>query len=231
MRLHRFFVSEPIDGRESVVFHDAGLAHQFRNVFRFTVGGQVILFDNSGYEYHAMISELQIDSVTFSIISKREGESDPSRELHLFFSMIKKDKFEWILEKGTELGVTTFCPIISDRSEKKNINLERAEKIIREASEQSGRTILPTIEEPKNLSDVLFQEFPCFAFDPKGDVFTVEHAQKYSPLGIFVGPEGGWTEREIFLFKQNDVRVYSLGSPILKAETAALAISALILLQ
>lgn len=231
MRLHRFFVSELIDDRESVVFHDDGLVHQFRNVFRFTVGGQVILFDNSGYEYHAMISELRVDSVTFSIVSKRSGDRDPSRELHLFFSLIKKDKFEWVLEKGTELGVTTFCPIISDRSEKKNINLDRAEKIIREASEQSGRTILPTINEPKNLSDVLSQEFPCFAFDPKGDAFTIEHAQKYSPLGIFIGPEGGWTEREVFLFKQNDVRVYSLGHPILKAETASLAISALILLQ
>lgn len=231
MRLHRFFVSKLIEDQKSVVFHDSSLAHQFRNVFRFTVGGQVILFDNSGYEYHAMISDLRSDSITFSIVSKRVGENEPSRELHLFFSLIKKDKFEWIIEKGTELGVTNFNPVISDRSEKKNINIERAEKIIREASEQSGRTILPIIVEAKNLSDVLSPNFPCFAFDPKGDVFTVEHAQKYSPLGIFIGPEGGWTEREIFLFKQNNVRVYSLGTPILKAETAALAISALILLQ
>jgi 16S rRNA (uracil1498-N3)-methyltransferase len=231
MRIHRFFVSQPIDDQKEVTLHDSSLFHQLKNVFRFTVGGQVILLDNSGFEYHAMIYGFNNGNVTFSIVSKRMSKNIPEREVYLFFSLIKKDKLEWILEKGTELGITRFIPIISDRSEKKDFNMERAEKILKEASEQSGRATIPTISETVEFANVLPQEFPCFAFDPKGNVFTVEHAQKFSPLGIFIGPEGGWTDKEIFLFKKHDVKVYSLGTQILRAETAAVAISSLILLQ
>lgn len=231
MRLHRFYVSNPIGEDRTVILNDSALAHQLKNVFRFTVGGQVILFDNSGIEYRAMIADLQKGSVTFSIVSSREGLADPKREVHLYVSLIKKDKMEWILEKGTELGVSVFIPIVSDRSEKKNLNMERAQRILQESSEQSGRTIIPQLREVATFDEMISQDFPCFAFHPKGDVFTVEHAQNYSPLGIFIGPEGGWSDREVFLFKQNNIRVYSLGEQTLRAETAAVAISSLILLQ
>ena len=231
MRLHRFFVSDPIGEEKTVILEDSALVHQLKNVFRFTVGGQVILFDNSGIEYRAMIADLKNGSVTFSIVSSREGQAAPKRELHLFFSLIKKDKMEWILEKGTELGVSAFIPVVSDRSEKKNLNMDRANKILRESSEQSGRTVIPQICDVATFDEVISQDFPCFAFHPKGDVFTIEHTQNYSPLGIFIGPEGGWSAREVFLFKQNNIKVYSIGEQILRAETAAVAISGLILLQ
>lgn len=230
MRLHRFFVPEPIGKSDTVVVRDSSLTHQLRHVFRFTVGGQVILLDNSGYEYRAMINEFHPSGVTFSIVSKRESPNAPSRELYLFVSIIKKDKFEWIVEKGTELGVSKFIPIVSDRSEKKSLNIERLEKIILEASEQSGKAIRPTVMEPIKFGDALLQEYPCFAFHPTGDVFTVEHAQNFSPLGVFIGPEGGWSDKEIFAFKQNKIKVYSLGNSILRAETAAIAVSTLLLL-
>lgn len=231
MRLHRFFLSQEIGDSRELVIQDPGLFHQLKNVFRFTVGGQVILLDNTGYEYHALVSSFEHGAVTFSIVSKEESVHVPPREVYLFCSLIKKDNFEWILEKGTELGVTEFVPIISDRSEKKSLNMERAEKILREASEQSGRATIPRLSSPIPFEQAITQEFPLFAFDPKGDVFTIEHTHNFSPLGVFVGPEGGWTDREIFLFKQNDVKVHTLGSLVLRAETAAIAISALILLQ
>lgn len=231
MRLHRFFVPEQIGDSDTVIVKDSALTHQLRHVFRFTVGGQVILLDNSGFEYRAMINEFHPSAVTFSIVSKRGSPNIPSRELHLFVSIIKKDKFEWIVEKGTELGVSKFVPIISDRSEKKSLNIERLEKIILEASEQSGKAIRPVITEPIKFEDTLRQEYPCFAFHPTGDVFTIEHAQNYSPLGAFIGPEGGWSDKEIFAFKQNKIKVYSLGNTILRAETAALAVSTLLLLS
>ncbi len=231
MRLHRFFVPESILDRDTVVIHNSDLLHQLKNVFRFTVGGQIILFDNSGYDYHALISSFDKGAVTVSIVSKKESENTPSRELYMFFSLIKKDNIEWILEKGTELGVSHFIPIVSDRSEKKGLNVERARKIILEASEQSGRGIVPTLHEITSFDTALQSEFPCFAFDPKGDVFTIEHIHTYSPLGIFIGPEGGWTDRELFLFKKQNIKVHTLGGQILRAETAAIAVSSLILLQ
>lgn len=230
MRLHRFFVSDTIGSKKEITVRDSALAHQLKNVFRFTVGGQVILFDNTGYEYHALIGKLGNSDIVFSIASKRMSKTVPDRELFLFFSIVKKDNSEFILQKGTEVGVSHFVPILSDRSEKKGFNLERAQKIVREAAEQSGRAVIPTVGEIVSFDEAISQEFPRFAFDSKGDVFTPEHAQKHSPLGVFIGPEGGWAEREIFLFKKQGVKVYSLGSATLRAETAAIVASSLILL-
>lgn len=231
MRLHRFYIPQEIGDSKTVVIRDSNFLHQLKNVFRFTIGGQVILFDNSGYEYHVLISSFDKGEVTCAVVSKKEGENAPLRGLHLYCSVIKKDHFEWVLEKGTELGVSHFVPVLSDRSEKKNLNMERAQRILIEASEQSGRVTIPTLAEVTEFEDTLNADFPCFAFHPTGEVFTINHTHNYSPLGIFIGPEGGWTEREIFLFKKNDIKVHSLGPQILRAETAAIAVSSLILLQ
>ncbi len=231
MRLHRFYIEQQIGDSNTVTIRNSDLFHQLKNVFRLNIGGQIILFDNSGYEYHVIISSFERGEITCGVVSKKEGESNSLRELHLFCSLIKKDHFEWVLEKGTELGVTRFIPLVSDRSEKKNLNMERAEKILIEASEQSGRVVLPTIATITPLEDALDVSFPCFAFHPEGDVFTVNHTQNHSPLGIFIGPEGGWTDREVFLFKKHGISVHGLGPQILRAETAAIAVTSLILLQ
>jgi len=231
MRLHRFFISKEIGDSREITIHDSDLEHQLRNVFRFTTGGQVILFDNSGNDFHVLISAFGKGSVTFGIIRKSESKNIPSRELYLYCSILKKDNFEWVLEKGTELGVTKFIPLVSDRSEKKNINYERAEKILKEASEQSGRSTLPVLEKITSLDEVISLDIPLFAFHLDGDVFTIEHTHTFSPLGVLIGPEGGWTEREIHQFKQQSIKVYSMGNTVLRAETAAIAVSSLILLQ
>jgi 16S rRNA (uracil1498-N3)-methyltransferase len=230
MKLHHFFVDNEIGESKRVVISDSSLFHQLKNVFRFTVGAQVVLLDNSGFEYYAMVEEFRTGDVVFSIVSKRESPNAPARELVLFVSLLKKDKFEWIVEKGTELGVSKFIPVLSDRSEKKGLNIERLEKIIKESAEQSERAMMPKVSEAISFEESLKQDFPCFVFDPKGDTFTIEHAQNYSPLGIFIGPEGGWSEKELFLFKKNNFRIYSLGSQILRAETAAIVVPAIILL-
>lgn len=231
MRLHRFYIPEPIGDHKALRLTDTNLVHQLRSVFRMTVGGQFIVFDNSGFEYQVMIVSFDKNDVQVSVISKNEVDMPHLRELHLFCSIIKKDKFEWVLEKGTELGVTRFIPLISDRSEKRGFNSDRAEKIIREASEQSGRVRLPEISSVVSFDDTLTTDFPCFAFHPDGDVFTIEHTHTFSPLGVFIGPEGGWTDREIFLFRKNNIEVSSLGPQTLRAETAAVAVASLILLQ
>lgn len=231
MRLHRFFVNQKIGSSKTISVLDSSLYNQLKNVFRFTVGGQVILLDNSGFEFHAMISDFSRGEINFAIVSKKESKNNPNREMHLFFSLLKKDNFEWVLEKGTELGISIFTPILSDRSEKKTINIERAQKILKESSEQSERSSMPILNPLIDLEDVLNQDFPRFAFHPKGDTFTIEHTQNFSPLGVFIGPEGGWTDREIFLMKKNNIKIYSLGDKVLRAETASIAVASLILLQ
>ena len=123
-----------------------------------------------------------------------------------------------------------FHPIISERSEKKSVNFERAGKIIKEASEQSGRGSLPRIEQLANLEDALNNDFVSIAFHPTSDKFNKDDFGKEKAFGIFIGPEGGWSDRELKMFKEKEIKILSLGPQILRAETAAIAISSLLLL-
>ncbi|TAL48912.1 16S rRNA (uracil(1498)-N(3))-methyltransferase [Patescibacteria group bacterium] len=230
MRLHRFFVSKSLEDKEELTIHDSELWNQLKNVLRFTIGGQVILFDGSGQECLALISSFARGDVSFEIASRRMSRTIPSRELHLAVALLKKDKLEWVFEKGTELGVARFLPILASRSEKKDLNRERLDKIVKEAVEQSGRALIPTVENTSSLEEALLRELPALAFDAKGERFVVERARAASLIVVFIGPEGGWTERELFLFKKHKVPVHSLGAATLRSETAALAAASLLLL-
>ncbi len=227
MRLHRFYINKIIDNEE-VVIDDDRLIHQWRNVFRFNVGGEVILFDGSGFEYDCLIEKINNKEAILRIVAKRKGVV-PDREVILYQSLIKKDKMEWVVEKATELGVSKIVPIISERSEKKGFNIERAQKIAIEASEQCGRADVPTVEGTQKIEYVMENcGGEIIIFDPRGlsmnhesEIFNHENDFRNS-VSIFIGPEGGWTEKEIERFKQVDAKILSLGNLTLKAETAVI---------
>ena len=141
---------------------------------------------------------------------------------------------EWVVEKATELGVSKIVPIISDRSEKKGFNIERARKIAVEASEQCGRADVPEIREVENLEASIKNYSSAVVFDSsgitKGDPWPEPSGQR-SPLVIFIGPEGGWTSKEIERFKKEKMEIFSLGNLILRAETAAITALATLILR
>ena len=230
MRLHRFFIDQIIPESGEIIVTDKNLIHQWQKVFRFKAGDRVILFDGSGLDYVSDIVSLQKDGGVLKVVEKKLNENVPKKEIHLFQSIIKKDNFEWVLEKGAELGVSYFHPIISERSEKKNINFERAGKIIKEASEQSGRGSLPSISELVNFEDALNNNFASVAFHPTGDKLHKDDFENEKVVGIFIGPEGGWSEKELELFKAKRIKILSLGRQILRAETATIAVSSVFLL-
>lgn len=241
MRLHNFFIEEQIGDRSRVEIADSDLINQWRNVFRMNTGASVVLLDNSGFEYTAQFTTLNYLKAELVVLEKRKNKFAPKTEVTIFQSLIKSDKFEWILEKGTELGVTAFQPVLSQRSVAKKLNLVRAKKILKESSEQSGRGVLPTISEPVSLEAALLRlPLPALALDPSGSPIRDSlflPARRSSGAGgipdsvsLFVGPEGGWTDQELALFKEKNIPIISLGTQILRAETAAVAVSALLLL-
>ena len=230
MRTHRFFIEQEILDSGEVKVADKDLIHQWQKVFRLKTGDRVILFDGTGFDYVSEFVSLDRNNIVLKIVEKKKNENIPKKEIHLFQSIIKKDKFEWVLEKGTELGVSYFHPIVSERSEKKNINFERAEKIIKEASEQSGRGDFPKISELTDFEGALNNNFVSIAFHPTGDKFDKNDFEKEKILGIFIGPEGGWSDKELEFFKEKGIKILSLGSQVLRAETAAIAVSSLLLL-
>ena len=231
MRLHRFFIDEHLEGKREILLRDFELLNQWRNVLRLRADDTILLLDGSGYEYLSRIISLTRDEMAIEVGERKVSENISQKELTLFPALFKRDCFEWMIDKGTELGVSHFVPVISERSEKKTLNDERTRKIIKEASEQSGRGKQPDLHEVIELEKV-FDEYlyPVLAFHPEGEKFNAEKFSDVSPLGILIGPEGGWSDREIEFLKSKNVPIYSLGSQVLRAETAAIAISTLLLL-
>jgi len=241
MRLHRFYITEKIGlpalrreqagERKEITLTDPELIHQLLNVFRFQAGNKVILFDGTGYEYEAEIILINKKEIKLNIIKALKKEII-NKNVSLYLSLIKKSNFELAVEKCTEIGVSEIQPIISERSEKKDLNIERLNKIVKEASEQSGRTTLPRVFDIISLqlavSQVLKEGKEGVVFHTVTDSSTApspslsNEGESPKEVVVFVGPEGGFTEDEINLFKQNNFKILSLGQNILRAETAAM---------
>jgi 16S rRNA (uracil1498-N3)-methyltransferase len=239
MRLHRFFIDEPIHNKK-ITLLDKDLIHQLKNVFRLQAGDELIVLDNSGSEYLSKIELLSKEKAELTVLESKLVHNVVDKNIWILASLIKKDNFEWILEKCTELGVAHFIPIISERSEKKDLNMERAHKILKEASEQSGRGTIPGLYEILTLEDAVNyavqEKVTMIAFHLSGTLFNDEIKKQYQEkskqqkIEVLIGPEGGWSDKEIEFLKSKNIPVYSLGNQVLRAETAAVAISSLLLL-
>ena len=226
MRLHRFYINQKIQG-DKLRIDDSELLNQWGKVFRLKSGDKAIIFDGSGFEHEA---EFELITKKEAVLKVGEGKEVSAQEisLHIFQSIIKKDNFELIVQKCTEIGAVAFHPIISERSEKKDLNIERLQKIAKEASEQSGKGKLPEIFEPTRLEDAIENfDGKLLLLDFDGEKINSNFKNK---IGILIGPEGGWSDKEREYFKQKGIKSVSLGSPVLRAETAAIAVAVKILI-
>lgn len=234
MRLHRFYIEQQLAEGKIISLHsdvltDSAIIHQWKNVFRLKAGERVILFDGSGFDYEATISVISKDDAQVEI-SKRTLGITPSRPVWLFVSILKKDHFEWVVEKATEIGVSHIVPIESVRTEKKSLNIQRLHTIACESSEQSGRTDVPHVYEPISLVqsfDIAVKHNintnAIFVADIGGVTFA-DLSEK--PTAIYIGPEGGWDEKDRVLFADKKIQSISFGSTVLRAETAAVVAAA-----
>ncbi len=220
---HRFYSQEKLGQKNSKLITSGPLVNQIKNVFRLSSGDNVTLFDGSGQDFLCRIEEYTKDSVSLLILEVNENNKKISKEIYLFASIVKKDNFEWIAQKATELGVSHIVPVSSERSEKKNLNIERIQKIIIEAAEQSGRGTLPVLHDIKDLEATIFEykNINSIAWEPSAIKFISQDLSDIN--GVYIGPEGGWSEKELRLFEENNIPIKSLGPQILRAETAVIA--------
>ncbi len=230
MRLHRFFIDTPLADAKLLSIDSPELIHQWFHVFRYKAGDRVLMLDGTGLIAEASLVSITKKSAELEIISIESKPFSPKREVHLYFSLIRKERFELILEKGTELGVTMFHPLLSERSENKAFNAERALKIIREAGEQCGRTTLPALAPLASLKDAFPEKnLTVYALHTAGETPLLDGFVN-TPVGIVIGPEGGWSEGDLATLEQAGVKLYRLAGETLRAETAAIAVTALALL-
>ncbi|MEN9921447.1 MAG: ribosomal small subunit methyltransferase [Candidatus Parcubacteria bacterium] len=186
--------------------------------------GELVVIKSDHLGYECEISEVSRDKVTLLILEKKQSVTQ--KKISLVFCIPKKDKFELILEKCTEIGITDFYPVISDRTIKTNINIERASKIIQEASEQAQRLDTPVLHTITNLDDI-FDELTPIVFDTEGTKVTSSELKEKNTF--LIGPEGGFSERELDLFKEKGLEIYRIGETVLKTETAAIVMSGILL--
>ena len=158
--MHRFFIS-PDQLRGRVVRFDEVQAHQMRRVLRLRPGARVLALDGEGLQYEVQLEEVSNSHVTGLVAAKTPATGEPRVRLTLFQSLLQRDKFEWVLQKGTEIGVAAFVPVITRRSLVRDADdvgankLERWRRIIKEAAEQSGRGRLPAISAAVTLETAL----------------------------------------------------------------------------
>jgi 16S rRNA (uracil1498-N3)-methyltransferase len=225
MRIHRFYLPEQLE--EELTVTDERLLHQWRTVLRVPEGGSLRLFNGRGVERIYAVTAYEKRDALLRFREDAESKT-PSGNVTLFFSLLKKDKNEWVIQKCTEIGISRFVPIISERTEKTGFSLERIGKIAIEAAEQCGRADIPELLEPMPIDGAIAEFGPSMELYVCDEGGGTENIGSLDAVGCFVGPEGGWTDGEKKKFSDSGIRTLSLGKFTLRAETAAIVASAVL---
>lgn len=221
--IHRFYIAEEIPDKGVFILNNERIALQLQRVLKIKEGEKIVLFNGLGFDAVLGISQYSNRFVSGRIIEKIKNENDPGREVHLFQALVKKDNFEWILQKGTELGVKFFHPMLSERSIKTGVNAVRARRIIIEAIEQSGQDRIPQVSDVVQFREALTSLGPnatAVLFDRSGE-FGWKCPLRQKRVCIFIGPEGGFSPVELEQARNAGCHIASMGPRIFRAETAA----------
>lgn len=236
--MNRFFLDSGCFRDTEVVIDSPSVIHQMQNVLRMRSGEKFIALDNTGMEFLCAIMEITGHSAKARIIEKQVNTNETSLRLVLFQSMPKKmELFEWVLQKGTEIGVSAFVPLITSRTERKRIGkVDRLKRILREASEQSERGRIPELRNPTGFDRALSEDASetKILLHSRGEfpLLSKEHSKlkNAKTISIFIGPEGGFSDEEVKFAEQSGLSIMSLGPRVLRTETAGIAAASLILL-
>jgi len=239
MTLRRFFIDSCRLQQERPSLEGEEAKHILR-VLRLGPGDRIVLFDNSGWEYEAQITGRQSGQVFYEVLEKKWVPRESPLRITLAVPLIRPQPLEWIFQKGTELGVHSFCPYYS-RYSGRNFSSqewegkqERWKRIITEAAKQCGRNRLPELIAPGSFDQVLSTGDPALRILPyEGEtVYTLkEIADRYPETGrvmACIGPEGGFSPEEVRRAEDKNFFTISLGPRILRAETAVLTLIGLL---
>ena len=229
----RRFHAPPTAFTEQTVTLTTDEAQHLRDVLRLKIGDEVYVFDGRGREFRCSVSNTNRDSAELHIESEVEPAKPESQlQLNLCVALLKGEKFDLVVQKATELGVTKVTPLITRYAD---IHLRDAadatkrtarwQRIALEAAKQSGRAFVPEISLPLAFEAAL--EGTGVMFSERGGQ-ALESLTGASSITALVGSEGGWSDEEIDTARARDFHIVTLGGRILRAETAAIAVTALL---
>jgi len=232
MRLHRFIGNFGLSEGQ-IAIEDKDFINQAKNVLRLNVGDKLILCDGNLNEAVAEIINLNKEFAELKILEVKKNENEPDKYVILYCPILKKENFELAVQKAVEVGIKEITPVITKRTVKLGLNIERLDKIIKEAAEQSGRGILPKLNQSLKFEEAIKEAAENneinFFFDMSADQSIAKFRETKGRIGIFVGPEGGWDEEELKVAKEANFTSATLGKATLRAETAAIVASWVIL--
>ena len=240
-----FYIKNTQMSQEKAVIIGEDVKH-IHDALRYQVNDELAICNEDGVKYLTKITAISKEQIELQIIKQCEDTSESEFHITLLQGMPKADKLEWIIQKGTELGVSEIIPVITERVivklEEKNIDkkLERWNKIALEAAKQSGRQKIPEVKKPINLKklvenilkyDILLLPYEC---EKERTWKAVLHnrGHKDKNIAILIGPEGGFSEEEVSVLRSmKNVEVVTLGPRILRTETAGMATIAMVLYE
>jgi 16S rRNA (uracil1498-N3)-methyltransferase len=234
MRIPRIFTEQTLVTGELVQLEEAA-SHHLSKVLRMQAGRELILFNGAGGEFAAMIHEVSKKHVTVAIAEHTADNRESPLQLELAIGISRGERFEWVLQKATELGVTKITPLITERTEVK-VGGERQEKlidrwqqIIVSACEQCQRNLLPELSAPIQISDWLTTVNSDLRFVlHHRDSKSLPAEQKPQSVSLLIGPEGGLSESEIAQAQAKNFNALTLGPRVLRTETAPVAAISLV---
>jgi 16S rRNA (uracil1498-N3)-methyltransferase len=225
MRLHRFYIQnenfETLNPGDIFMCKNNEVVRQVSLVLRAQVGDRILFFNETG-EIEIMVQGFSKKELV-CVMQKHTKPLIQKKRVYILQSLIKKDKFEWVAQKATEIGATDIIPVISERSEKRGIDQKRLQKIVIEATEQSGWGRVPILHNIDSLEKAIMRlkndKVITFTLDMEG---TKTFSKEQKSIAICIGPEGGWSKHDKEIFKKNNVKSINIGDSVLRAETAAI---------
>jgi len=236
---NRFYIPNLKQKGSKIRIIDKNTIHQITKVLRLKIGETFHVFSQAE-ELKLKIDDIQTSYIQTTIIAKDEKKIDNQKDITLYQALLKKDNFEWVIQKATELGVKKIVPMVTDNTIIREISkhkMARYEKIVIEATEQCGGKKPPAITEAIKFSDVIKEistqpGIKIILWEGEGNNKITKFIDKdNNNYHLIIGPEGGFSANEINMAIDNQIIPVSLGNRILRAETAAIATISLILLN
>ena len=235
--MHRLYLAQKIEDPQQIVINNKEIIKKLTKVLRKSVGDTFILFDNQADEYEVEIKEIKTKQIICQFLNKSFIDRELDLEINLYQSLLKKDKFEWVLQKATEIGAKRVIPVVSENCVVKDLTknkLQRYQRIINQATMQCGGKISPGLDVLLDFNQVIIgldpQSLNLIAHEQEKDNKLINILQNNynKKINLFIGPEGGFSEQEINLAQRHSFIPFSLGKRILRAETAAIVACGLI---
>ena len=243
--MSRFFVSPDSVGENTIIIDNREDLHHMSKVLRLREGDKVDVSDTIRWEYSCIISSIDKNEAVLQIVDKQNFASEPETRITLFQGVPKGNKFETIVQKCVELGVDSIQPVFMDRTvvvDKGNYTkkVDRLNKIAAETVKQCKRGIIPQVMDPVKVPEMIesFGELDLVLFpyeNERGitikDVLRDEQGAGATHVGVVIGPEGGFSDKEAEAIVKGGGISVSLGKTTLRTETAGMAAVAMILYE